>query len=85
MTIIADVQYRRSQDPSLPQLIDRALAGKEVVITRHGCPVVTLKPVAPPPRRITEAHIEWLRAHRVGRKSGIDAVTLVRQIGDERC
>ena len=37
---------------TLPRLIDRALQGEEVVITRHGKPVVELKPprqpVAPP-------------------------------------
>jgi prevent-host-death family protein len=67
----------------LSELIDRALAGEEVIITRHGCPVVTLKPVTPPPRRITEADIAWLEAHRVERLPGIDAVSLVREMRDE--
>jgi prevent-host-death family protein len=35
----------------LSELIDRALAGEEVVITRHGRPVVALKPVTR--RRVT--------------------------------
>jgi prevent-host-death family protein len=30
----------------LSSLIDRAMAGETVVITRHGRPVVTLRPVA---------------------------------------
>ena len=34
----------------LPELIDRALKGESVVITRHGHPVVELKAVPPPPR-----------------------------------
>ncbi len=54
----------------LSELIDRALEGEGVVITRHGKPVVELKPVPPPPkprRRMTETDIEWLDAHRVGK------------------
>lgn len=31
----------------LPKLIDRALQGEEVVITRRGKPVVELRPAAP--------------------------------------
>lgn len=47
----------------LPKLIDRALAGESVVITRHGQPVVELKPIPSPPRRVTREDLEWL-AHR---------------------
>lgn len=46
---------------NLSVLIDRALAGEAVVITRHGKPVVELKPVPPPPkppRRMTRADIK---------------------------
>jgi prevent-host-death family protein len=32
----------------LPELIDRALKGEGVVITRHGRPVVELKPIPEP-------------------------------------
>jgi prevent-host-death family protein len=32
---------------SLPALIDRALAGEEVIITRRGKPVVELRPACP--------------------------------------
>ena len=35
----------------LPSLIERALAGEEVIIARAGHPVVTLKPVVAKPRR----------------------------------
>ncbi|HTT80159.1 MAG TPA: type II toxin-antitoxin system prevent-host-death family antitoxin [Stellaceae bacterium] len=34
---------------ALPKLIDRALAGEEVVITRRGKPVVELRPAAQRP------------------------------------
>jgi prevent-host-death family protein len=68
----------------LPELIDRALKGEAVVITRHGHPVVELKPVPPPPRRITQADIDWLDAHRVGVKQPQeDAGTLVSRMRDE--
>jgi prevent-host-death family protein len=50
----------------LSELIDRALAGEGVVITRHGCPVVELKPVQPPARAVSGADLDWLAARRVG-------------------
>jgi len=55
---IADAKNR------LSELIDRALAGEGVVITRHGTPMVELKPVAPTPRPITEADLDWLAERR---------------------
>ena len=68
----------------LSKLIDRALRGDVVVISRRGQAVVELKPVRPPPRQITEADIEWLRARRVGRTMPTtDAGTLVREMRDE--
>ncbi len=71
----------------LSKLIDRALQGEGVIITRRGEPVVALKPVtAVParPRRATNADIEWLRAHRARLPpSKIDAATFVRQMRDE--
>jgi prevent-host-death family protein len=68
----------------LPKLIDRALDGETVVITRRGQPVVELRPVRPPPRPMTKADIEWLRARRVGRQMPqTDAATLVRQMREE--
>ena len=50
----------------LPKLIDRALKGEEVVITRRGKPVVEFRAVAqlPPPQTGT---YEWLRARRDAR------------------
>jgi prevent-host-death family protein len=71
----------------LSKLIDRALKGEGVVITRRGEPVVELKPIpAVPitPRRVTEADLEWLRARRARLPaSKIDAATFVRQMRDE--
>jgi prevent-host-death family protein len=68
----------------LSKLIDRALKGEGIVITRRGQPVVALKPVRPAPRPIAEADIEWLRARRVGgTMPKTDAGTLVSEMRDE--
>ena len=72
---------------NLSDLIARAEKGEEVVITRHGAPVVELKPVASVkkgPRRMTQADLDWLDANRIELKAGAsDSATLVRQMRDE--
>ncbi len=68
----------------LSKLINRALKGEGVVITRRGEPMVELKPVRPPPRPITEADIEWLREMRAQLPPcKTDGATLIRQMRDE--
>jgi prevent-host-death family protein len=68
----------------LSDLIDRALKGEDVVITRHGHPVVTLEPIPKPARPVTAADLDWLRSHRVGRISKTeDAGSLVSKMRDE--
>ena len=75
----------------LSKLIDRALKGEHIVVTRRGQPVIELKPVRAEkkpadsgPRWTVEEQLEWLRARRVGRKPAkTDAATLVRQMRDE--
>ncbi len=65
-------------------LIDRALNGEEVVITRHGHPVVELKAVVQQGRPMTEEDIQWLRQRRVGRRiEGLDAGQFVSDMRDE--
>jgi prevent-host-death family protein len=62
---------------SLPKLIDRALQGEEVVITRHGKPVAELKSLkdAPSPSKGT---YEWLRSRRDARPSvGLTSVEIL--------
>ena len=58
---------------NLSALIDRAVAGEEIVITRHGHPVAEISaPKSRPPLAPKDA--EWLRARRVPRRSdGMDA------------
>lgn len=78
---VAEAQER------LSELIDLALAGEGVVITRDGRPVAKLKPVqpaAPTGRRVTEADLDWLAARRVGSiMPEMDAGELVSQMRDE--
>jgi prevent-host-death family protein len=67
----------------LSQLIDRALKGEGIVITRRGQPVVTLKPVRPPARPISAADLDWLAERRIPRLSDEGAGALVSQMRDE--
>ncbi len=50
----------------LPKLIDRALNGEEVVITRRGKPVVELRPAAPRPEPPVGSDA-WLKERRDAR------------------
>lgn len=68
---------------NLSRLIDRALAGEGVVITRHGKAVVELRPVARTRGPLTPADVDWVVARRVGRRVQPDAGTLVSQMRDE--
>jgi prevent-host-death family protein len=66
------------------QLIDRALEGEESVITRHGHPVVVLKPVAKPAPAVSAVDLDWLAEHRTGRGAPLeDAGRLVTGLRDE--
>jgi prevent-host-death family protein len=68
----------------LSELIDRTLKGEHVVITRHGTPVVEMKPISKPRRQMTKADLEWLKSRRTGRLSPTgDAASLVRKMRDE--
>lgn len=69
----------------LSDLIDRALAGEGIVITREGRPAVELKPVvAKAGRPMTALDLDWLRERRVGgRRPEMDAGTLVSLLRDE--
>jgi len=72
----------------LSELIDRALSGEGVVITREGRPVVELRPLAaradpPKPRMSPAESIAWLRENRVPTRAKTDAGELLRQVRDE--
>ena len=67
----------------LSELIDRALKGEGVVITRHGTPVVELRPVAGGARALTDDDLDWLAARRVPSRSEQDAGAQVSAMRDE--
>jgi prevent-host-death family protein len=67
----------------LSRLIDRALQGEPVVITRHGHPVVEIKAVKPPKRLMTSADLARIEANRVKLKGDVDPVALLIQMRDE--
>jgi prevent-host-death family protein len=68
---------------NLSKLIDRALGGELVTITRHGQPVVELRPVPRAPRPITPADVDWVAARRVGQPGPEDAGEFVSRMRDE--
>jgi prevent-host-death family protein len=69
----------------LSELIDRAEKGEGVVITRHGKPVVEMRPVAPAPRPMTQADWDWLDDRRRARKvkKGVSPVEFFLQLREK--
>ncbi len=62
---------------ALPRLIDKALAGEEVIITRRGKPVVEVRPASRPTTPVGETH-EWLRARTRARPGvGLTSVEIL--------
>ena len=72
-------------ESQLSDLIDRALGGEDIVIMRDGRPVAELKATRQPSGRLTPAILDRLAESRRGRgrRSGVDAGTLVSQMRDE--
>jgi len=66
----------------LSRLIERALTGEPVIITRHGHPVVEIRPVKPSVRPTREEKLAWLEANRVKLPDGVDVQAILRQIRD---
>lgn len=68
----------------LPRLIDRALEGEEVIISRHGKAVAELRPVAATSPKSPPATYAWLRARRLARKPvGVTSVELLNQLYED--
>jgi antitoxin (DNA-binding transcriptional repressor) of toxin-antitoxin stability system len=69
---------------ALPKLIKKAEGGEEVVITRHGKPVVEIRARRTPKERASRESYERLIAQRDARKPlEVDSVTLLDEIHDE--
>jgi prevent-host-death family protein len=65
----------------LPALIDKAIEGEQVVITRHGKPVAELRPTRQRSAGPSRAMLEWLWARTQARKgAGITSVELLDQM-----
>jgi len=68
----------------LSDLIDQALKGETVVITRHGKPVAEIKPVKPSARPTREEKLAWLDTNRVKLPDeSIDVQAILRRMRDE--
>ena len=70
----------------LPELVECALRGEPVVITRDGRPVAELRPVPlPAAKSVTPEGLAWLKAHRIqpSQPQPVDATALIRQMRDE--
>jgi prevent-host-death family protein len=77
---VADAKNR------LPKLIDRALAGEEVIITRRGKPVVELRPACAPPAPPIGSD-EWLIQRRRARPAinmtSVELLNLIYESDEE--
>ncbi len=69
----------------LPGLINRALSGEEVIITRHGKPMVELRPATPVASATTlaAAHERLLSGRIRTREGAPTSVALLDMIYDE--
>jgi prevent-host-death family protein len=68
----------------LPRLIDKAIEGEAVVITRHGKPVVGLHPADSRPVAADLSIHDWLHARRMSRPaSAISSVERMRLLHEE--
>jgi prevent-host-death family protein len=68
----------------LSKLVEEALSGTPVTITRHGKPAVHLFPAQPEPGPMTKADLDWLAEQRATRPYiDVDAGGFIRSMRDE--
>ncbi len=70
---------------NLSKLIDLTLSGDTVTITRHGSPVVELRPARAAPRAMTTQALAQLRAarERLGVSLGEESGSFISRMRDE--
>lgn len=70
---------------NLSELIDRALNGEGVLITRHGKPVIEFRPVPAPVGPVSDADLRWLATNRLrpNKEPADDAGKLLSDLRDE--
>jgi len=67
----------------LSRLVDEALGGQPVTITRHGKPVVHLTPAQPVPKVMTKDDWDWLAKQRASRPTLTkSAAEMIREMRD---
>ena len=66
----------------LSKLVDEVLDGKDVTITRHGRPVVEMRPAAKPSSKpVTDEDLDWLRKARESLPElEVDTVAIIREM-----
>ncbi|MBX9876348.1 MAG: type II toxin-antitoxin system prevent-host-death family antitoxin [Beijerinckiaceae bacterium] len=68
----------------LSKLVDEAMTGAPVTITRHGKPAVHLMAAHPESRPMTQADLDWLAERRATRPYvDIDSGAFIRAMRDE--
>ena len=69
----------------LPRLIDRARAGEEVIVTRHGVPVAEIRPTAAVTPRVGSARDAYARliAGRLSLKDAPSSVDLLNAMYEQ--
>lgn len=74
-------------ETSLAEVVDRALAGEDVVVTRDGRPVAEIHAIKQHEiaRPTTAADLDWLAERRkgIGGRSKLDAGAFVSKMRDE--
>ncbi|HZZ89090.1 MAG TPA: type II toxin-antitoxin system prevent-host-death family antitoxin [Caulobacteraceae bacterium] len=67
---------------NLPKLLDRALAGECVTITRRGKPIARIEPIDPEPQAMS-IDVDWLESVRVNpRDPDLDFTAIIRDLRD---
>lgn len=68
----------------LPGLIDKAKAGEQVIITRHGEPVAELRPALPGALTKRAGGLAWIGERRRARpRISVKSLDVLRQLADE--
>jgi prevent-host-death family protein len=81
---MATYSFAQAKD-QLSKLVDEALTGELVTITRHGKPVVQLTPTGRVPRPMTKEDYEWLAKRRESRpRLKVNSLDVIRAMRDER-
>ena len=67
----------------LARLIDRALDGEAVIITRNGQQIAEIKPLRPPSRPTANEALPSLARRRARLQGGVDPVVILMHLRDD--